>query len=386
MSPLIEPLEPRQLLTADLTGTFISKLPTALPLQATNHLTVRITNQGDALAAGPANVLLYASTDPALDAGDTLLTTSKVKFHLKPGQSSNVVLKFTSPTTLSTGAYFLLAEVIDGSTITEQNTANNVFSTLATVVITAPFVDLSDTIALSPKTTSYTVGAKKQTPFKFTVDVFNKGNVLAKGRLAISLFGSNNTTYDLQDPLLLNIPVKQINIKAGAEVAYAVTFKPTIATQSGTFYAIAQISPAAPIVESNLDNDTAATSNQLTITNPALPAHPSFVGGLTDNVLAVFVGTSQQVTFSVTVADETPTTAVELDEVDAAGNPISKIADLQDGNSNGNVTGIFTAVVSISFDMPTTRYFVATLTDPTTGTSAHTVALAVVGASPISPG
>jgi hypothetical protein len=367
----IERLESRQLLSADLTGVFFGKVPTAIPLQVTNHLTVRVTNQGDASAVGAASVLLYASTDASLDSGDTLLGTGTAKLNLKATKSSNVTVKFASPSALITGGYYLLADIVDGSGITEQNTANNVVATASTVTITQPFVDLTDSITLTSKIPSYTVGAKKQTPLKFTVVVTNHGNVPAKGPLAVNLFGSENKTLDPLDTSLYALPARAINIRAGKTRVYSVVLKPTVATQSGTFYGIAEINSNSGVAETVTSNDSASTSSTFTITNSALPVAPKLTGTLSDNIIEVLVGTPELVTFSATVNGAASTTAVELDQVDASGTLISKVADLSDNGSatNGDAVagdGIFSAMVPISFSGPGTQYYVAKLVDAVT--------------------
>ncbi len=377
----IDVLESRTLFSVDLTGVFFGKVPTAIPLQATNHLTVRVTNQGDASAVGAASVLLYASTDATLDASDTLLCTTNTKLNLKATKSSNVNLKFTSPTTLTTGSYYLLADIVGGATITEQNTANNVLATASAVTITQPFVDLTDSITLNSKTTTYTVGAKRQTPLKFTVVVTNNGNVPAKGPLAIKLYGSENQTLDAQDISLYTLPARAINIRAGKTKIYSVVLKPTVATPSGTFFGIAEINANSGVAESVTSNDSASTSSTFTIANSALPLSPKLVGALSDNIIAVVVGTPELVTFSATVSGATSTTAVELDEVDANGTLITKLADLHDSGSaaDGDAVagdGIYTALVPISFNATGTRYFIAKLAD------AVTSSLSIPGVNP----
>src|ERR1700733_5572170 len=66
--PMIERLEGRQLLSADLVGSFAGAIPQDLEPAMSNHLVVRLSNTGNARAAGQATVSLYASTDSTLDA------------------------------------------------------------------------------------------------------------------------------------------------------------------------------------------------------------------------------------------------------------------------------------------------------------------------------
>ena len=76
---LIDSLEPRCLLSADLAVSYVSRIPAAIPVTGKSHITiVRWTNRGDGRqASGPATVQLYASPTQSIDPGAQLLGSVK---------------------------------------------------------------------------------------------------------------------------------------------------------------------------------------------------------------------------------------------------------------------------------------------------------------------
>src|SRR4051812_19826554 len=73
--PAIEPLERRQLLSADLSATFGGRPLKAFSLQRTNAVTVHVANMGDATATGALTVALFASTSQTLDGTATQIAS-----------------------------------------------------------------------------------------------------------------------------------------------------------------------------------------------------------------------------------------------------------------------------------------------------------------------
>jgi hypothetical protein len=381
---LIESLESRYLLSADLAIAFSGRSPTSIPAAGHNHVTVELSNHGDAAAAGSATVQLYAADTQTVDANSILLGSAKLNLKLAAGKSIKSTISFNSPTTVNTGTHFLLAQVTPS--FADSNPANNVVAASG-VRFTLPYVDLTDTVAITPASAKYTVGGKGQKPLKIALTIQNAGTVVAKGPVGISLFGSTNTTLDAQDPLLQNFGIKKLNLNAGKSMKLTLSWKPTAAAQSGTFFGIVQINGNSGIKESTASNDTAITSSKFTIVNAAKPIVPKLDSALTDNIIEVVVGTPETPTFSVTVSNADATAAVALDEVDASGNFIAQVADMVDNGSRaaGDAVagdGIYSAILPISFSAPGTRYFVAKLTDSATLASGQTPALAVNGANP----
>lgn len=90
-----------------------------------------LSNLGNVLADGSANITLYSSTDKTLDASDTVIAAIPgVKIRIKPGHSKKVHVRFIAPAKLAAGSYNLIASVDPLTVPTDLNTANNVAVTL----------------------------------------------------------------------------------------------------------------------------------------------------------------------------------------------------------------------------------------------------------------
>ncbi len=124
----LEPLEPRLLLAADLTGLVTAHTLTD-PSVPTNveTATVQVKNQGTTAATLSTQVRVYASTDSTFSTSDVLLGTTTTAA-LSAGQSRNVLVNLTMPNTLAAGTYKLLSRVDATNVVAEGTTgeANNV--------------------------------------------------------------------------------------------------------------------------------------------------------------------------------------------------------------------------------------------------------------------
>ncbi|MBS0182918.1 MAG: cadherin-like domain-containing protein [Nitrospira sp.] len=125
---MLEPLEGRVLLAADLTG-LVTAHTLADPSVPTNveTATVQVKNQGTTAASASTQVRVYASTDSTFSTSDVLLGTTTTTA-LTAGQSRAVTVNLTMPNTLAAGAYKLLTRV-DATNVVAEGTAgeaNNV--------------------------------------------------------------------------------------------------------------------------------------------------------------------------------------------------------------------------------------------------------------------
>src|SRR5437660_7900374 len=134
MSVVVESLETRLLWSADLSGSFLGRLPDALSPFKPNRVAVRINNMGDQPAGGRVNVNLFASPSLTPGGDQTLLATTARAIHLRPGQSVNVPLRFNSPSTLQDGNYYLLAQI--------GSDASSTVASPQIISIRQPFIDL----------------------------------------------------------------------------------------------------------------------------------------------------------------------------------------------------------------------------------------------------
>jgi hypothetical protein len=137
--------------------------PTIFPDEQ-GKVSVVVTNRGQAKFNGPLTLNLYASTDaildnsplntlnPALEGTDELLGTLNIPcVKLAPGKSQTFTLNFAdpefrTPSVVSPGAYYLLAEVDPNNSITESNEVNNLNSIFVSTPGTDVVLDWNSTL------------------------------------------------------------------------------------------------------------------------------------------------------------------------------------------------------------------------------------------------
>ena len=258
--PMIEMLENRRLLSADLIGAFAGHLPKQLPVIGTSQIAVRLTNDGAAKAVEPVTVQLFASPTPTPNPTDLLLATNQQNLRLNPRASVNSRLTVTTPTTLPGGSYFLLAEV-NGSVVTA-----------APVQIQAPFSDLAVEFAGLP---SRPVEIDGQSAGKrvATVNVVNDGNVPVHGKVNVSFYLSTDNTLDSSDPLLATVSNVAVSLKPGAKKAVGFHIAVPPGTAIGGYFVIARLTPATAATNVSSANNIAVSSSRLAVVNQ-LP-HPA---------------------------------------------------------------------------------------------------------------
>ncbi len=134
----------------DLTIRFDAiELPDTIELGDTGKVQVTITNKGKAIANGPVTLNLYNSIDGKIDSNDGLLYSQIQHLNLGKGESITLNLEYNNITsTVSHGAYQLLAQVDGTNQIVERSETNNV----ASQSVSAPNTDIVidwNTIALN---------------------------------------------------------------------------------------------------------------------------------------------------------------------------------------------------------------------------------------------
>jgi len=120
---MLEPLEGRLLLAADLTGVVAAHtlLDPSVPTNL-EAATIRVLNHGTTATNQVSQVSVYASLDNALDAGDVLLGTANAPKTIGAGQFKDLNVALQMPDTLAAGTYKLLARV-DATNVLVEGTA-----------------------------------------------------------------------------------------------------------------------------------------------------------------------------------------------------------------------------------------------------------------------
>jgi hypothetical protein len=241
--------------------------------------------------------------------------------------------------------------------------------------------DLTATVVAVPAGPLQVAGRRTKAA-KVRVQLTNAGPGPAKGPTTLVLLASVDATADAGDVTLASVRQK-LNLKPGRSKVVNLTFKPTAQTPSGDFFVLAQVDPANTLAETDETNNVAASAARVTIVNPAIPPGPTFTtAALDSDTTTLIAGAPEQVGLRATVTGRTASTAMEVDEVDAAGNVTGKLADLFDDGSglHNDATagdGVFNNTVAVGFDAPGDHFYVARLSDPSTGTTRQTAALTV---------
>jgi hypothetical protein len=252
-------------LSAVLTGTFAGPIPNAFSAQGVDHVAIRLTNTGDALAAGNAKISLYASTEPIFNADATLLASSTKSVRLRPRQSAPVLVKFPAPTSLPNGSYFLIARV-DAPATPDGTVAETIVTAPHPVSIPQPFVDLSGRIVTQPGAIAVT--ASRNAAGGAGVLVLNSGNIAARGPLDIQVFASADNTLDSADTPIASVHFKNVNIRANGARLFAIRLSVPGSTPVGSYTLFASINTANTIAETTLANNIVSAPRPLVLVNP----------------------------------------------------------------------------------------------------------------------
>ena len=268
---VIEPVEARRLLAADLTHALAGALPDSLPPGLTQKVTVRVANVGDTVAKGAASVALFASADPTLSGDDARLGDTVRSLKLKPGRTANVRIAVPPPTALATGAYTIFAAVHTGtSAVVDANPANDVVMATRTVSVAQPSIDLTGQFAKLPGAPLEAFAGGRSS--SATVRVFNTGNTIAQGHLTVSVYLSSDTLLDASDAPLGTSPLKSATIKPGGKKDVKVTLQaPSADTAAGRYSLIAVVDPTDVIGEASESNNTAVSATQVPVVKTRPP-------------------------------------------------------------------------------------------------------------------
>jgi len=154
------------------------------------------------------------------------------KLKLKAGKSKAFKGKFTLPTTLSDGNYYVAGQDrrrrrAGGAERGDNNTAG----TTSTVAVAAPFVELSGPAITTP--TGLTAGGKTVLPLTFT----NAGNVLAKGTLNVQVVAAAGSTPGRRRRYAGQVNGMKLNLQGPARPdVQADRYGPVHAREAGEYF------------------------------------------------------------------------------------------------------------------------------------------------------
>ena len=195
-----EPLEPRVLLSADLTGSF-QPLPGTAGVGAPVVIALDLENIGDTKGKGSVPIDVYLSSDDVLDISDTLLATTKGKASIAPGESKpgKPIKKLTVPSSVAPGGYRLIA-VIDPDELTEDDDRSNNTVVSQSITITPPDYDLSVALDTGKMPASLLAGSPK-----------------AKAKVRVLISKSGDTPLDKKQTVDIRVIARPAGIVGNAQ-------------------------------------------------------------------------------------------------------------------------------------------------------------------------
>ncbi len=192
---VIETITPTATDGPDLVGTLVSStFPAIVAPGETGTVSVRVTNQGNAVAKGTITNTLDLSLDTLLDSGDTAVTIhgslAKAALNLAAGKSKVLTGSITIPQNASLASYYLLISLNINDVLPESVPTNNLVVSPATYAVSDVFGDVDGRkgIALAVVDDSGTIGTFKMTgPGSGAVNVGDDGvDLILSGTTAAS--------------------------------------------------------------------------------------------------------------------------------------------------------------------------------------------------------
>jgi subtilase family serine protease len=244
---------PQQLPASQLDGVFVNTPGAGIDGQS-GVIRLRITNTASTGFSGPLGINLFTSTNSSTDsaslAADTFVNTINLpNFKLAAGKSKVVVLKYDYPSNLATGNYFLIGAINELT----FNAAAAITATPASILISAPLVDLAATYAASQ---ALRVNPGHEDSVVITIK--NTGNVTASGMLEISLYASGTQTLDTSTATLLTTTNgRAIRIPPGRSIQVRVNFQAPSNLTGGSYFLIASAISSTQPADANAANDVA---------------------------------------------------------------------------------------------------------------------------------
>ena len=248
------------MLSATLTGFFAGQVPTSIPPGVSDHVTVRVSDPSGQVETGKVSVSLYLSPTPALGSEALILGTATRNVRLRNGQSAAFPFRFASPSALPDGTDYLLARI---DAPANGSVSETIVVAPQTVSIARPFVDLVGQIAQQPS--ELFVNSSCPTEGQARIQVFNTGNVAARGALQITTYASTDATLDSSDTVISVANFPGASIRPGGSRVFPARLSFPAGMPVGNYVILASINSSHVIAETNLANNLAIGPHPLAL-------------------------------------------------------------------------------------------------------------------------
>jgi subtilase family serine protease len=195
-------------------------------------------------AAGPFDVTVYLSTDPAFGGGDLAVGTRQVA-GLAAGATSAGTVAVTIPGGQAPGLYFLIVRADAADAVTEGNETNNERATAAAFIV-GP--DLTLTAATRTPATTTAGGVVTVRP-----SVKNQGASATGTGFTVSVYLSTDTTLDGADVQVGSLPVA--GLAAGATLTGTISATIPGGQAPGNYFLLVRADDAGNVAEANETNN-----------------------------------------------------------------------------------------------------------------------------------
>jgi subtilase family serine protease len=241
-----------QMAPSPITGAILTAPPATIVGGTAGSIKVLLTNTSATNFSGPLSISLYASAQTSLSSNATGIVTFELpQLKLKAGASVTETVKFTYPSGMPNGNYYLIAS----TNATYTNTIPSTSTAATPVDIEAPRVDLAAYFA-----GGLPVAVKPGHSSTASIVVQNMGNVTATGSFSLALYASLGEVLDPSDTLLATLLLKKISLAPGQSMTLRVRFRAPSNMAAGTYHLIAATYGATQPADSNLANNVAVTA------------------------------------------------------------------------------------------------------------------------------
>jgi archaellum component FlaG (FlaF/FlaG flagellin family) len=222
----------------------------------TVRVPIRVTNTGKNAISGRMDIQVFVQGNQAIQPGDApVMVLQNQKVALKPGQTATYYANVQLPLGVA-GDFHCIAKIDSANTILELNEANNIAATPNTMNVQLGFVDLTG--RLNRVTLPTAVVAGQRLRGSVAVEVVNQGNVPLgpKVLVNVALFARNTDTGELVAlGQLQGRNVGKLAPNGSRIMSFAVPVNLPNGLPKGDYELCAQITPTAPLTESNLGNN-----------------------------------------------------------------------------------------------------------------------------------
>lgn len=259
----------------DFTGSITKvNLPAQFLPTQTGSVSVTLTNLGnDNALARRMDVSFYLSLDGTLDGSDILIgKDANRSINLLPGEHYPVFTTNTQvPLGTAPGQYHVLAWIDSGNATAEGDETNN-------VIDGGVFEVLPIEVDLKPEITSSTLPSQILPGSKgvVTTVLTNLGNSVAKGKVDVEYFLSQDGTIDAGDIALGGIYNTTLSLAGGASKTFTFNAQVPAGAAAGDYQILVRVDGQNQILESNETNNIAASGSTVQLSTPFTDLVPDF--------------------------------------------------------------------------------------------------------------